>query len=136
MLSIRIDNGVLLAGKVRVLATFWQRHRPFDRPLLSADQGLLLSPGGSIHSFGLPGPVDVAFLDRNWRVLAVRACLQPTRWLPAPRATRAVLLLAAGRCTLAGLAPGMTVYQDATARTPLPFATTVVRRSASAGQPE
>lgn len=136
VLSIRIDNGVLLAGKVRVVTTFWQRHRPFDRQSLSADQGLLLSPAGSIHSFGMPCPMDVVFLDRSWQILACRACLPPARWLPAPRATCAVLLLAAGRCTLAGVEAGMTLYRDASGKAVLPFATTLLRRSVSTSEPE
>jgi uncharacterized protein len=136
VLSIRIDNGVPLARKVRVVTTFWQRHGPFGRASLSADQGLLLSPAGSIHSFGMPGAMDVVCLDQAWQVLACRACLPPARWLPAPRATCAVLLLAAGRCALTGLEPGMTVYRDATDKAPLPFATTILRRSLSSTEPE
>jgi hypothetical protein len=129
VLSIRIDNGVLLASQVRVFTTFWQRHRPFNRPCLGADQGLLLSPGSSIHSFRMPCLVDVVFLGPCWQVLTLRACLPPARWLPAPRATRATLLLAAGRCALIGLEPGMTLCQDTSARATLPFATTLIRRN-------
>jgi uncharacterized membrane protein (UPF0127 family) len=136
VLSIRIDNGVLLASKVRVITTFWQRHRPFDREHLSADQGLLLSPGGSIHSFGMPCPMDVVFLDRAWQVLACRACLPAARWASAPRTTCAVLLVAAGRCALTGLEAGMALHRDASARAALPFATTLLRRSIGTPKPE
>jgi hypothetical protein len=132
VLSIRIDNGVLLAGKVRVVTTFWQRHRPFDRPCLGADQGLLLSPGGSIHSFGMPCLMDAVFLGPSWQVLAIRACLPAGRWLRAPRNTRIALLLAAGRCALVGLEPGMTLCQDTSVRATLPFATTMIRRNTDA----
>jgi uncharacterized membrane protein (UPF0127 family) len=132
VLSIRIDNGALLAGKVRVLTTFWQRHQLCDRQHLSADQGLLLLPGGSIHSFGMPCAMDAVFLDRSWRVLELRSWLPPARWVWAPRSTQAVLLLAAGRCGWASLERGMTLCQDAATARTLPFATTVLRRRRSA----
>lgn len=136
VLSIRIDNGVLLASRVRVVTKRWERHRPFDRPELSRDQALLLSPAGSIHSFGMLGSMDVVFLDRHWRVLACRACVRPRRWVSAPRATTAALLLAAGRCALTGLESGMTLCRDHQAKTALPFATTVLRRSPSTPEAE
>jgi len=135
VLSIRIDNGVLLASKVRVITTFWQRHRPFDRQHLSEDQGLLLSPAGSIHSFGMPCSMDVVFLDQAWRVLACYRHLPPARRAPAPRGTGAALLLAAGRCTLTGLEAGMAVCRDTQARAALPFATTLLRRGARTPRP-
>jgi hypothetical protein len=88
----------------------------------------LLLPGGSVHSFGMPCAVDVVFLDCAWRVLELRSWLPPARWLAAPRATRAALMLAAGRCGWAGLERGMMLCQDAaTIRAALPFATTVLR---------
>jgi len=89
-----------------------------------------------MHTFGMPGAVDVVFLGHGWQVLAFRGCLPPARWLPAPRATQAALLLAAGRCTLTGLEPGMTLYQDAAARLTLPFATTLLRRNVDAAKSE
>jgi len=129
VLSIRIDNGVLLAAKVRVISKFWQRHWPFDRYLLSGEQGLLLNPGGSVHTFGMPCAVDVAFLDRNWRVLKLVPLLRPARWALAPRATSLALLLPAERARLAGLDRGMSLSQDNSAvQAAQPFATTVLRR--------
>lgn len=127
MLSIRIDNGVLLAARVRVISSFWERHRPFGRWLLEEDRGLLWNPGGSVHTFGMPGAVDVAFLDTQWRVLQVMTAMSPGRWAWPPRGTRQVLLLAAERSTRAGLLEGMSLSQDNPA-TPHACATTVLRR--------
>lgn len=129
VLTIRIDNGPLLASKVRVITAFWQRHWPFDRQHLGSDQGLLLTPGRSIHSFGMPCPVDVVFLDDRWCVVGLRRRLLPARWASAPRVTRAVLLLAAGHTELIGLQLGMALHQDTSAVcAALPCATTLLRR--------
>jgi uncharacterized protein len=130
VLSIRIDNGTLLATRVRVISDFWQSHWPFDRPHLSAEQGLLLNPCGGVHTFGTPCTLDVVFLDTDWRTLRVVHRLPPRRWVAGPRGTRLSLLLAEGRCEVAGLSAGMALMQDATAaRAVQPFATTVLRRA-------
>jgi hypothetical protein len=130
VLSIRIDNGVLLASKVRVISRFWQRHWPLDRPLLAEAQGLLLNPGGSLHTFGMPCDIDAVFLDHHWEVLKVLPAVRPARWALAPRATRLALLLPVGQTYASGLQAGMSLCQDTSAQTTRQFATTVLRRSA------
>jgi uncharacterized membrane protein (UPF0127 family) len=132
VLSIRIDNGALLASKVRVISTFRQRHWPFERCVLDGEQGLLLTPGGSVHSFGMPCAIDVAFLDGNWRVLKLVSALPPARWALAPRATRLALLLPAQRMCLSGLNTGMSLSLDPVAtQAARACATTVLRRVAA-----
>ncbi|MFF7069369.1 DUF192 domain-containing protein [Streptomyces pseudovenezuelae] len=49
----------------------------------SVDGALLLSPAGSVHTFRMRFPIDVAYLDRHLRVIAVRT-MQPGR-LGLPR---------------------------------------------------
>ncbi|MEU6283914.1 DUF192 domain-containing protein [Streptomyces sp. NPDC047028] len=49
----------------------------------SVDGALLLSPAGSIHTFRMRIPIDVAYLDRNLTVIAVRT-MRPGR-LGRPR---------------------------------------------------
>lgn len=130
MLSIRIDKGATLAAKVRVITGLWQRHRPCDRHHLSEEQGLLLNPAASLHTFGMPCAVDAVFLDRSWQVLRVLGSLQPARFALAPRKTQLVLLLAAGRARAAQLEVGMVLTQDLViARANQTFATTVLRRA-------
>jgi len=53
------------------------------RPALEAGEGLLLSPCRSIHMYGMRSSLDVAFLDRDGRVVAIYPSLRPgarTRW--------------------------------------------------------
>ncbi len=49
----------------------------------SLDGALLLSPANSVHTFRMRMPIDVAYLDRRLRVLAVRT--MPPGRLGRPR---------------------------------------------------
>ncbi|MFH8220203.1 DUF192 domain-containing protein [Streptomyces sp. NPDC018057] len=72
------------------------------------DGALLLSPAGSIHTFGMRVPIDVAYLDRRLRVLAV-VTMRPGR-LGLPRLrSRHVLESAAGAMAGWGLRAGVRV---------------------------
>jgi uncharacterized protein len=75
------------------------------RSELSADEGLLLRPTPSIHTWFMRFPIDAVFLDRDLRVLAVRAELGPWR-MAGQRGARAVLELAAGEARSRGIRPG------------------------------
>ncbi|MEU5579955.1 DUF192 domain-containing protein [Streptomyces huasconensis] len=60
---------------------------------------LLLTPAWCVHTVGMRFAVDVAYLDREWRVLSVRTMRPGRIGLPRPRA-RHVIEAAAG--SLAG----------------------------------
>lgn len=72
------------------------------------DGALLLSPAGSVHTFGMRVPIDLAYLDRRLRVLAV-VTMRPGR-LGLPRLrSRHVLEAAAGAMAGWGLRAGVRV---------------------------
>ncbi|MGW1533618.1 DUF192 domain-containing protein [Streptomyces aureus] len=52
------------------------------------DGALLLTPANSVHTFGMRFAIDVAYLDRSSRVLAVRTMRPGRLGLPRPRARR------------------------------------------------
>ncbi|KUN84561.1 DUF192 domain-containing protein [Streptomyces griseoruber] len=74
----------------------------------SVDGALLLTPAGSIHTFGMRIPLDVAYLDRHLTVLAVRTMPPARLGLPRLR-SRHVLEAAAGVMQGWGLRPGVHV---------------------------
>ncbi|MGW2602318.1 DUF192 domain-containing protein [Streptomyces klenkii] len=86
-------------------------YRSRTRGLLGRDTidgALLLTPAASVHTFRMRFAIDVAYLDRNLKILAVRT-MQPGRLgLPRPRA-RHVLESAANTMTNWGLRPGISV---------------------------
>lgn len=69
---------------------------------------LLLTPASSIHTVRMRFAIDVAYLDRHFRVLAVRT--MPPGRLGRPRLrARHVLEAEAGAMAAWGLRPGATV---------------------------
>ncbi|MFI0737154.1 DUF192 domain-containing protein [Streptomyces sp. NPDC021100] len=86
-------------------------YRARTRGLLGRDGiegAMLLTPAGSVHTFGMRFPIDVAYLSRDMRVLAVRT--MPPHRLGRPRPTaRHVLESAAGAMARWGLREGACV---------------------------
>ncbi|WP_326588254.1 DUF192 domain-containing protein [Streptomyces sp. NBC_01294] len=84
------------------------------RGLLGRDTiegALLLTPAGSVHTFRMRFAIDVAYLDRNLRVLAVVTMPPGRLGLPRLR-SRHVLEAAAGAMAGWGLRVGTTVQVD------------------------
>ncbi|WP_431952083.1 DUF192 domain-containing protein [Actinacidiphila sp. bgisy167] len=75
---------------------------------------LLLTPAASVHTLGMRFAIDVAYLDRRLRVLAVRTMPRGRLGRPRLRA-RHVLEAEAGAMAAWGLLPGraVTVERDA-----------------------
>jgi uncharacterized membrane protein (UPF0127 family) len=75
------------------------------RRALSSDEGILLRPAGSVHTFFMRFAIDVVFLDRDGRVVRVADSVAPWR-TAAARGARAVLELRAGEAARRGVAVG------------------------------
>lgn len=74
----------------------------------TVDGALLLSPASSIHTFRMRMPIDVAYLDRTLRVIAVRTMPPGRLGMPRPR-SRHVLEAGAGAMAGWGLRAGTRV---------------------------
>lgn len=86
-------------------------YRARTRGLLGRDRvegALLLTPANSVHTFRMRIPVDVAYLDRRLRVVAVRTMRPGRLGLPRPRA-RHVLEAEAGAMAGWGVVVGARV---------------------------
>jgi len=93
-----------VARRVRMARSFRQRLLGLLRNrTLSADEGLLLSPGASIHTFGMRFPIDALFLNGQMKILRLAAHIPPWRVRLAPSRTRHVLELPAGSIHALGL---------------------------------
>jgi uncharacterized membrane protein (UPF0127 family) len=75
------------------------------RRSLAPGEGLLLRPASSVHTLFMRFSIDVAFLDRDLRVVSIARDLRPWRAAGRPGA-RAALELPAGECERRGLRPG------------------------------
>jgi uncharacterized membrane protein (UPF0127 family) len=90
------SDGSVVCERCVVADSFVMRLRGLlGRRELPRDEGLLISPSSSIHTWFMRFPIDVVFLDRDLRVVGVAADVRPWR-LRWRKGARQVLELAAG----------------------------------------
>jgi uncharacterized membrane protein (UPF0127 family) len=81
MQRVRILNKTrdsVLGAQVLIADRWWARMRGFlRRPEPVAGEGILLSPCRAVHMIGMSFPLDVVFVDRHGRVVALYADLPP-----------------------------------------------------------
>jgi len=73
------------------------------RSSLASDEGLLLQPGGSIHTFFMRFSLDLVFLGDQHRVLRICEGVGPWQVRLAPKGTRSVLEIAEGNVKRTGI---------------------------------
>ncbi|MEU9332409.1 DUF192 domain-containing protein [Streptomyces sp. NPDC048290] len=110
--GVLVVPGELSAGvPVEIPVEVARSYRARTKGLLGRDGidgALLLTPAGSVHTFGMRFAIDVAYLDRRMRVLAVRTMSPGRLGLPRPR-SRHVLEAEAGAMAGWGVRAGVTV---------------------------
>lgn len=110
IVELRDDAGKSIA-RARMAHSFRARLVGLiGRFTLDVREGLLLVPGGTIHTFGVRFPIDAVFLDRQLCVIGLREHIAPWRVVFAPAGTRLVLELRAGRIAETGLARDASLY--------------------------
>lgn len=111
-LTVRSEDGG--GTPVRVPLEIATSYRARTKGLLgrdSLDGALLLSPANSVHTFRMRMPIDVAYLDRRLRVVAVRTMPPGRLGLPRLRA-RHVIEAEAGTMEGWGVRVGARVEVD------------------------
>ncbi|HTH95260.1 MAG TPA: DUF192 domain-containing protein [Rhodocyclaceae bacterium] len=89
-------NGRCVLPKVKRTTNVWDRARGLlGRPRLETGEGLLIDPCPSVHTIGMGYPLDLVFLDADFRVLKLIDALPPLRFAGC-RNARATLELAPG----------------------------------------
>ena len=76
------------------------------RSTLGAQEALIFPQCYSIHTLGMRFPIDAAFVDRSWRVVAIRPHLQPGQLMVLVLGAWGVVECADGTLERAGLAVG------------------------------
>lgn len=110
MKSVTIINRTrdsVLGSKVGVADRWWLRARGFlRRPEPGEGEGLLLSPCRAVHMVGMNFALDIVFIDRLGRVLAVYPNLAPGRRSGWHLRARYALELPVGSIAATGTAVG------------------------------
>jgi len=86
-------------------SSFGRMRGLLGRTGLEPGSGMLIDSAPSVHMFFMRFPIDVVFLDRDWKVLSVRHELRPWRVAGTRRAV-AALELPAGAAAAAGIEEG------------------------------
>jgi uncharacterized protein len=76
------------------LSRFWGL---MPRKYINGDEGLLLSPCNSVHTFFMSFDIDVLYLDSSMKVIAAFENVKPWRVLPMKKGCRYVLETASGQ---------------------------------------
>lgn len=91
----RANDECVIPGVSRT-SNFLERMRGLlAKPALNENQGLLIFPCSSVHTFGMSYAIDLVFLDNSWTIVKTVDSLKPWR-MTASRAANMVLELAAG----------------------------------------
>ncbi len=110
MKRVRILNRTresVLGSRVGLADHWWSRTRGFlGRPSPANGEGLLLSPCRAVHTMGMKFTLDVLFLDRQGRVLALYPDLGPRRHTAWHGTARYALEVPAGTIAASGTQEG------------------------------
>lgn len=108
--AIRVTNvtrDTELASRGQLANTYWSRLVGLvGRTDLPAGEGLLIDPCSSVHCFFMSIPIDVLYLDKDNRVVAIDANLKPWRIGSLHRGVKRVLELPAGSAARSGTLVG------------------------------
>ena len=74
------DNRQILVPDVMKTTNPLERMRGLlGKPQLLRNQGLLIEPCSSVHSFGMHYPIDLIFLNKNWKITKLVHSMKPCR---------------------------------------------------------
>lgn len=105
-LTLRREDGRVVCESVRVADTTLRRLRGLlGRKSLPPDQGMLLRPAWSIHTWFMRFPIDVVFLDPDQVVVKIEHEVRPFKTATC-RGAREVVELSSGECARRGLELG------------------------------
>jgi uncharacterized membrane protein (UPF0127 family) len=88
---------IILGDRIQQADSFGLRLRGLMfRSGLAAGEGLLIQPCRSVHTHFMRFPIDLLYLDRDWRVVHLVGAISPWRFGPTITGAHAVLELPAG----------------------------------------
>jgi uncharacterized membrane protein (UPF0127 family) len=108
-----VTRGQVLVRAGRKAGTHWSRLRGLiGSDPLGPGEGLLIAPGGQIHTHFMSFPIDALYLDRDLCVVGMDCDLRPWRLGRAYRGARYTLELPAGTLAASGTRLGDEIAWD------------------------
>ena len=105
-------DGKIVCERCEIPSSSFGRMRGLlGRSGLEPGGGMLIDSAPSVHMFFMRFPIDVVFLDRDWRVVNVRHGLRPWR-VAGARGAVAALELPAGAAAAARVEEGDVLVLD------------------------
>ena len=104
---INLETGQKLVGKLVIADRFWPRFWGLmmrKEPL--TNEGCLLTPCKGVHTFFMRFPIDVVYLDSEYKVLDLFEKVQPWKVLPINKKAKHVLELPTGTIDETGTSKG------------------------------
>ena len=87
----------VIASNVQMARTFFERLKGLMfKEFMAESEGMIITPCNSIHTFFMNFPIDVVFLDKEYRVVKVYRSLKPWRVTPMFFSAKHVLELPGG----------------------------------------
>lgn len=122
--ELRTADGRCIARHVYLACSFRSRCVGLlGHASIPEHEGLLLVPGGTVHTLGMRFDIDVVFLNRQMRVLGLAERVAPWRIVAAPKETARVLELAAGKIATTRLTTGTYLIVERPSDEPCELAT-------------
>ena len=107
MKAIDRTSGKELAPNLAVADTLLARLKGLlGKSSLPTGEGLWIKPCNSVHTFGMQFPIDVVFLDKKMRVVALAKTLRPNRISRLYSCASSVIELPAGTIDAADTVTG------------------------------
>jgi uncharacterized membrane protein (UPF0127 family) len=97
-----------LARTTKVARTFWTRAKGLlGRSGLPPGEALMFPGCHAVHTMGMRFPIDLVFVDKDWRVVALQPMVRPGRFMVGPvRGAWGVVEMASGTVAENGLEVG------------------------------
>ena len=109
-LSMKIYNSSqnkLIAGNVKIAKNFFSRTLGLlNKKFLTDDEGLVIKPCCSVHTFFMRFEIDVLFVDKNNKIIALYEKVKPYKILPVHFKSFYVIELAEGSISRKGIKIG------------------------------
>ena len=105
-IALAREDGTVVCQRCTVADRMFSRMKGLlGRKSLAEDEGILIRPAPSIHTFFMRFPIDVVFLSKEGEVLKVAENVRPWR-ARSCRGAHSVLELSAGETQRRGIAVG------------------------------